>query len=161
MFCIFSNVECKKCTGLRKDHRPPPLSALPQLVTATKADIQKNGLVGPMVGHVGDETLLWIIFNIIDVNPHNPMFKTLFWIINYSSFLPTSIVSWYSLSSPLCHHVLIIIVISGDIIITITLNLSTIKHHHFQSERRWKFPHNALIRPNRPWWISAVQGRRR
>ena len=62
--------------GLRKDHRPPPFSALPQLVTATKSDIQKNGLVGPMVGHVGDmvfKTLLWIIINIIDghVNPHN------------------------------------------------------------------------------------------
>jgi len=31
-----------------------PISALPQLVTRTKADIQENGLVGPMVGHVGD-----------------------------------------------------------------------------------------------------------
>ena len=62
--------------GLRKDHRPPPLLALPQLVTATKADIQKNGLVGPMVGHVGDmvfKTLVWIIIKIIvnDVNHHN------------------------------------------------------------------------------------------
>ena len=31
-----------------------PVSALPDLVTATKADIDKHGLVGPMVGHVGD-----------------------------------------------------------------------------------------------------------
>merc|ERR1711971_659132 len=31
-----------------------PISALPQLVTRTKADIQENDLVGPMVGHVGD-----------------------------------------------------------------------------------------------------------
>jgi len=31
-----------------------PISALPQLVTRTKADIQENNLVGPMVGHVGD-----------------------------------------------------------------------------------------------------------
>merc|ERR1711971_1252634 len=31
-----------------------PISALPELVTRTKADIQENDLVGPMVGHVGD-----------------------------------------------------------------------------------------------------------
>jgi len=31
-----------------------PISALPELVTSTKADIDANGLVGPMVGHVGD-----------------------------------------------------------------------------------------------------------
>eukprot|EP00092_Neocalanus_flemingeri_P041129 GFUD01044787.1.p1 GENE.GFUD01044787.1~~GFUD01044787.1.p1 ORF type:complete len:538 (+),score=140.16 GFUD01044787.1:31-1614(+) len=31
-----------------------PVSALPDLVTATKADIAEHGLVGPMVGHVGD-----------------------------------------------------------------------------------------------------------
>lgn len=31
-----------------------PLSALPEMVAATKADIAANGLVGPMVGHVGD-----------------------------------------------------------------------------------------------------------
>merc|ERR1712142_71130 len=31
-----------------------PVSALPELVMATKADIAEHGLVGPMVGHVGD-----------------------------------------------------------------------------------------------------------
>eukprot|EP00092_Neocalanus_flemingeri_P015811 GFUD01017115.1.p1 GENE.GFUD01017115.1~~GFUD01017115.1.p1 ORF type:complete len:536 (-),score=146.19 GFUD01017115.1:76-1659(-) len=31
-----------------------PVSALPDLVTATKADIAEHGLIGPMVGHVGD-----------------------------------------------------------------------------------------------------------
>ena len=34
-----------------------PISALPQLVTRTKADIQENGLVGPMVGHVGESLI--------------------------------------------------------------------------------------------------------
>jgi D-lactate dehydrogenase (cytochrome) len=31
-----------------------PVSALPDLVKATKADIAEHGLIGPMVGHVGD-----------------------------------------------------------------------------------------------------------
>jgi len=31
-----------------------PISALPDLVTKTKEDIKEHGLVGPMVGHVGD-----------------------------------------------------------------------------------------------------------
>ena len=31
-----------------------PVSALPEMIRETKADIEKNGLIGPMVGHVGD-----------------------------------------------------------------------------------------------------------
>ena len=31
-----------------------PVSALPTLVVQTKEDIMNNGLVGPIVGHVGD-----------------------------------------------------------------------------------------------------------
>jgi len=31
-----------------------PISALPEIVEATKEDINKHGLVGPVVGHVGD-----------------------------------------------------------------------------------------------------------
>ena len=31
-----------------------PISALPQILTQTKEDIMNNGLIGPIVGHVGD-----------------------------------------------------------------------------------------------------------
>ena len=31
-----------------------PISALPEMIRVTKEDIAEHGLVGPMVGHVGD-----------------------------------------------------------------------------------------------------------
>jgi len=45
-----------------------PISALPDLVTKTKEDIAENGLVGPMVGHVGDGNFHTMLL----FDPENP-----------------------------------------------------------------------------------------
>lgn len=45
-----------------------PISALPDIVSATKADIQEHGLTGPMVGHVGDGNFHTMLL----FNPESP-----------------------------------------------------------------------------------------
>lgn len=48
------------CTALKPGSRPystdvcVPVSNLPEIIVQTKEDIEKSGLIGPIVGHVGD-----------------------------------------------------------------------------------------------------------
>ena len=47
------NVTCHVSRSMTTDVCVP-VSALPRIVTETKAEIARHGLTGPIVGHVGD-----------------------------------------------------------------------------------------------------------
>ena len=66
--CYYANINLVPgCRSVTTDVCVP-ISALPTLVVQTKEDIMDNGLVGPIVGHVGDGNF----HSMLLFDPNNP-----------------------------------------------------------------------------------------